>query len=132
MAKATIWLTPRIWFGEGERIGMQRCTPIGYVINGIGGLFWVIAVLEVPALPVYLIYLGFAGAFHASLLWLLIAPLPTLLAGSFLIGISWVMAIRRDFDYHYERDESTWIRNGVKISYSPRARQAVDRTGAGE
>jgi hypothetical protein len=29
----SIWTTPRIWFDEVERIGMQRCTPVGYMIN---------------------------------------------------------------------------------------------------
>jgi hypothetical protein len=118
MSKGTVWFAPRIWFDEVERIGMQRCTPIGYAINVVGGLFWFLAILEVPAIPVYLVYRGIVGTFDYSLLWLLIAPFVTLFVGSYLIGQSWALANRRDFNYDYQRRESTWIRNGVSRSYT--------------
>ena len=45
------WITPRIWFDEVERIGMQRCTPIGYAINSIGGDFWALGILAASRDP---------------------------------------------------------------------------------
>src|ERR1022692_1270273 len=86
-AICSIWIGPRIWLDEVERIGMQRCTPVGYVPNGIGGIFWLLGILAFFGMPVYLAYRGIAGTFFSwSLLWLLAAPFLIVLVGPLLIG----------------------------------------------
>jgi hypothetical protein len=94
MSTGPIWLVPRIWFGEVERLGMQRCTPFGYVLNVIGGLLWFAGILMIPGMPAFIIYRGVVGTFCWSLLWLLAAPFLAIIIGSILIGASWTLANR--------------------------------------
>jgi hypothetical protein len=117
---SAIWFTPRIWFGEGERIGMQKCTPIGYALNGLGGLLWFAGILALFGVPPYLAYRAVAGNFGWTLLWLLVAPFAIVFIGSLFIGTSWLLASLKGFHYDYERDESTWNQAGKKRSYSSR------------
>lgn len=114
----SIWIAPRIWFDEVERIGMQRCTPFGAFLNGVGGIFWLLGILALLAMPVYLIYTGIAGTFSWSLLWLLAVPFAIVLVGVLLIGSSWTLAYRKKFYYHYERRESSWVEDGEKRFYT--------------
>src|SRR6266545_5136320 len=118
MSTDPIWLAPRIWFDEVERIGMQRCTPVGYAINSIGGTFWLFGILALLGVPAYLAYRGFFGTFDWSLLWLLTVPFLVVIVGSILIGVSWSLAYHKRFHYDYERRESTWVEAGEKRSYT--------------
>jgi hypothetical protein len=69
MSTDPIWIAPRIWFDEVERIGMQRCTPVGYAINSFGGALWLFGILAFLGTPAYLAYRGFVGTFY----WLALA-----------------------------------------------------------
>ena len=120
-----IWLAPRIWFGEGERTGMQKCTPIGYALNGLGGLLWLAGILALFGVPLYLAYRAVASDFGWALLWLLLAPFAIVFVGSLFIGASWLLASRKGFHYDYERDEATWNEAGEKRSYSSRGVNGV-------
>jgi hypothetical protein len=97
---------------------MRRCTPLGYALNGIGGLFWFFGSLTIPGMPIYLGYTWIVGTFSWPLLWLLLLPCPVILVGSVLIAVSWILACRKQFLYDYERDESSWIEGGNKRSYT--------------
>jgi len=97
---------------------MQRCTRVGYAINGIGGIFWFLGILAILGVPAYLVFRGLVGTFYWSLLWLLTIPLLVVIVGSILIGVSWTLAYRKGFHYDYQRRESTWIEGGEKRSYT--------------
>ncbi len=127
MSTCSIWVTPRIWFDEVERIGMQRCTPVGYALNGVGGLFWLFGILMILGVPVYLGYTGVVGTFSWSLLWLLAVPFVVIFVGSVLIGVSWWLACRKQFRYEYERRQSSWTQGGEKRSYTISDWQAEQR-----
>jgi hypothetical protein len=113
-----VWVTPRIWFDEVERIGMHRCTPVGYALNGVGAMFWFLGILMIPGALLYLGYTGVAGIFSLSVLWLLAVPFVVIFVGSVLIGNSWSLAGRKQFRYDYERRESSWTEGGEKLSYT--------------
>ncbi len=110
---------------------MQRCTPVGYVLNGIGGIIWSLGILAFFGMPVYLVYRGIAGTFFWSLLWLLAVPLLIVLVGSLLIGGSWTLAYRKKFYYHYQRGESSWVEGGEKRSFTFSDLQAEERQRTG-
>jgi hypothetical protein len=107
-----------MWFDEVERIGMQKCTPIGYALNGMGGLVWFFGILSVLGAPAYLLYTALTGTFDWPLLWLLLAPFVLVIVGSLFIGVSWLLASFKSFHYDYERRETTWIQGGEKRSYT--------------
>jgi hypothetical protein len=100
----SICLTPRMWFDEVERIGMRRCTPFGYSLNVIGGLFWFAGIVLIFGIPVYLAYTATVGDFSWSSLWLLTIPLVVIFLGSLSIAVSWLLASRKS---------STTIMNAV-------------------
>ena len=79
----SIWIAPRIWFDEVERIGMQRCTPLGYFPERNRRIFWLFGVPACFVVPVYLAHRGIAGTFSWSLLWLLGVPFLIVLTGRF-------------------------------------------------
>ncbi len=111
-------LIPRMWRDEVERIGKQKCTPVGYMLHGIGDLIGFVGFLLLIALPLYLTSLGFVGSFKPSLLWLLAVPFIIGILGSTIVAFSWSLAFRKNFHYDYERRESTWIEAGEKRSYT--------------
>jgi hypothetical protein len=131
MSTDPIWIAPRIWFDEVERIGMQRCTAVGYVLNVIGGNFWFLGIVVLLGMPAYLAYRGFVGTFSWSLLWFLAVPCLMIIVGSILIGVSWTLAYRKKFHYDYVRRESTWIEAGGKRSYTFSDLQAAQRRRGG-
>lgn len=109
---------PRIWFDESERIGKQRCTPVGYVLHGIGDLIGFIGLLMLLATPLYLSFMVVSGSFRWSLLWLFVVPIALGIVGSVIVSLSWGLAHRKQFRFDYERRESSWIENGERRTYS--------------
>ena len=109
---------PRIWFDEVERIGKQKCTPLGYALQGVGDIVGLLGLLMVLGMPVYLAYRGVVGTFTWSLLWLVPAPFVIAIAGRLMVELSWWMAYRKKFNYDYERRESSWVEGSEKRSYT--------------
>ncbi len=109
---------PRMWFDEVERIGKQRCTPVGYAIQGIGELIGFLGLLMLLGVPVYLAYRGVVGTFHWSLLWLLAVPFIVGVIDTVIVGFSWSLAYRKQFRYDYENRASSWIEDGQVRTYT--------------
>ena len=109
---------PRLWFDEVERIGKQRCTPVGYALQGVGELLGFFGLLMLLGAPVYLAYRGVVGAFNWSLLWLLAVPFVIGIVGSVIVAFSWSLAYRKRFRYDYERRVSSWIEGGEERAYT--------------
>jgi hypothetical protein len=109
---------PRIWFDEVERIGKQRCTPLGYALQLVGELVGILGLLMFLVVTIYLIYNVIANSFEWSLLWFLTFPFVLGIVGSGLVTFSWSLACRKKFHYDYERRESSWIEAGEKRTYT--------------
>lgn len=109
---------PRIWFDEVERIGKQRCTPVGYALQVVGEYIGLVGLLLLLGVPVYLAYRGIVGTFNWSLLWLLTVPFVVGIVGSVVVALSWSLAYRKQFRYDYERRVSSWIEGGQERTYT--------------
>jgi hypothetical protein len=109
---------PRMWSDEVERIGKQRCTPLGYALQVIGDLVGFLGLLMLLGLPVYFAYRKVVGTFTWWLLCLLTAPFVMGVAGRLMVQFSWWMAFRKKFQYDYECRESSWIEAGERRSYT--------------
>lgn len=118
---------PRIWFSEVERIGKQKCTPVGYALQGVGDLVGFFGLLMLLGTPVYLVYRAIVGSFHWSLLWLLPLPIAVGVAGAVLVSFSWHLADRKQFQYNDERHESTWREKGEQRSFTHADWEATNR-----
>jgi hypothetical protein len=106
-----------MWYSETERIGKQMCTPIGYGIHVIAEMIWFGGLLFLCVVPAFLIYKGINGGFHASLFWLLAYPPGFGIVSTVLYQYSWSLALRKHFQYDYERDEASWIEAGKRLTY---------------
>ena len=117
-----------MWDHESQRIGKQKCTPLGYALHGIADLLGLVGLLLLLGLGVYLAYKGITGGFHASLLWLLSIPFGAGLVSEVLYQISWAMASRRGFEYDYETREASWDENGERVTFKWEPNNPVEPT----
>lgn len=106
-----------MWDNEAERIGKQRCTPLGYALHGISDGLGFIALCLLLGIAVYLVHRGIDGTFNASLLWLFPIPFALAIVGWSLYRLSWVLARRKGFRYDYESREASWLEHGKRLSY---------------
>jgi len=106
-----------MWDNEAERIGKQKCTPLGYALHAISDLIGFIALLLLFGAVAYLGYRGIAGTFDRSLLWLMAIPIGLAVIGSILYRFSWMLAYRRGFHYDYESREASWFEAGQRRTY---------------
>jgi len=106
-----------MWDHENQRIGKQKCTPLGYALHSIAEFLGFIGLLLLISISVYLGYKGISSTFRASLLWFLAIPFGLGLIGESLYQISWVLAGRRGYQYDYETCEASWIKDGKRVSY---------------
>lgn len=109
---------PRMWSDEVERIGKQRCTPIGYVLQGIGDLTGFVGLLALFGMPVYLAYAGLSGSFRWLLLWLLAIPVLLGIVGWATVSFSWSLAYRKRFNYDQKRRVSSWVEDTQERTYT--------------
>jgi hypothetical protein len=106
-----------MWDNEVQRIGKQKCTPVGYALHGISELIGYLGLLILLALPVVLAWKWFEGTFHASLLWLFVVPFGLDIVGEVLFQFSWWLAIRKGFHHDHERREASWMEAGERRTY---------------
>lgn len=106
-----------MWDHESERIGKQKCTPLGYWLHGFADVIGLIGLLLLLGIAAYLAYRGLSQSFHASLFWLLPIPFGVGFIGQMLFLFSWSLAYRRSFEYDYEKAEASWVENGERVSY---------------
>jgi len=107
-----------MWCHEVERIGMQRCTPVGYALQRVGELVRFLGLLVLLGVPVYLAYRAVVGTFNWSLLWLLTLPFVLGIVGSVIVAVSWSLAYRKNFQYDDERCDSSWTEGGEMRKYT--------------
>ena len=106
-----------MWDNESQRIGKQKCTPAGYALHGIAELIGFAGLLALLAVLGFLAWELLAGAFRASLLWLLVPPLGLGVVSEALFQYSWWLALRKGFRYDYERREASWLEQGEIRTY---------------
>lgn len=107
-----------MWSCESQRIGMQRCTPKGYMLHGISDLIGLIAIFLLLGVPIYLAYSAICGQFAAKMLWLFLIPFIVAIAGNLFHSYSWHLADKQQFKYEYEKSLATWVDvSGIEQSY---------------
>ena len=114
-----------MWDNESQRIGKQKCTPWGYTLHGIAELLGFIGLLLLFGVGIYLGCKGVSGTFRATLLWLLAVPFGIALVSQALYQFSWVLALKKGFEYDYDKREASWIENGERVTYNFQRDQAA-------
>ena len=106
-----------MWDHESERIGKQKCTPVGYALHGFADVLGFVGLLLLFGVAVYLVHKGIAGGFHASLLRLLAIPFGVGVVSEVIFHHSWGIALRRGFEYDQKTCVASWNENGKRITY---------------
>ncbi len=106
-----------MWDNESERIGKQRCSPLGYALHVISDMIGIVGLLALLVTIGLLAYRGIIGSFHLSMLWLLTIPFGIGVVGSILYRISWILARRRGFAYDGDSRTASWLENGQIRTY---------------
>ena len=99
-----------MWSHESERIGKQKCTPVGYALHGVAELLGFVGLLCLLALPLY-------GAFRGWSWWYLLIPFGIGVVSEILFQLSWWLAVRRGFHYDDNACEASWIEAGQTRTY---------------
>ena len=111
-----------MWDNESERIGKQKCTPVGYAIHVFADLLGFIGLLLLLGLVCILPTRELPARFvRLYLLWLLTVPFGVGVVSELLFQFSWRLAGRKNFRYDYESREATWIDAGEPRSYKWKA-----------
>jgi hypothetical protein len=106
-----------MWDSEAERIGKQKCTPLGYRLHEISDLLGSIGLLLLFGTSAYLGYRNIINTFSSALIWLFGIPFSFAISGSILYRYSWCLAHRRGFRYDCENREASWLENGQQCTY---------------
>jgi hypothetical protein len=106
-----------MWDSETQRIGKQKCTPIGYALGGVGELIGFLGLLVLFVVPAVLAWQWWVGTFDSSLFWLFALPFGLGVASEVLVQVFWWLALRKGFKYDYERHESSWVEAGERQTY---------------
>jgi hypothetical protein len=106
-----------MWDNESQRVGKQKCTPLGYMLHGIGELLGFLGLLLLLGVCIYLGYRAFRGTFYTSLFWMLAVPIGLGATGEILYRYSWRLATRKGFEYDYEKCEASWLEDGQRRVY---------------
>ncbi len=108
---------PLIWDNESQRIGKQRCTPLGYGLHIFSDLISVTGLLVLLGSLSFIAYQAVHGAFALPLLWLVAAAVAIGIVGRMLLHYSWHLAFRKGFRYDQKLCQATWFENGQQQSY---------------
>jgi len=106
-----------MWDTESQRLGLRRCTWIGFYLREIGemigflGLFVLIAMLAIGGWKL------FSGTFHAALLWRIAWPLSMGILGEAMVQCSYHLARKKSFQYDYDNGEASWIEAGERRTF---------------
>lgn len=107
-----------MWSDEVERIGFRRCTPFGYALHVIGGLFGFVGLLSLFASLAYAAYRAIAGTFDASQLWLPVASFVLGAVGWVITACAWSLAMRKSYRYDFASRVSRWIESDSERTYT--------------
>ena len=106
-----------MWDSESQRIGMQKCTPAGYALRGIGELIGFAGLLLLLPASAFLLWRWSVGAFDAWLWWLLAVPFGFGIISEGLVQCSGWMALRKGYHYDDELREASWLEQGKRRSF---------------
>lgn len=107
-----------MWDNQSQRIGKQRCTPLGYTLHSIATQLGFIGLLLLFGTFIYLGFRGFTGSFNSSLYWLLTVPFGVGIIAQIMYLYSWNLAFKKGFEYDWDKREASWLENDTRITYN--------------
>jgi hypothetical protein len=101
-----------MWDNLSESIGMQKCTPFGYVLNNIARLLGVIGLYLLLGLIIFFLLYRPVPTF-----WFFTVPFIIGFIAQILFLYSWHLAEKKGFEYNEETREASWYEDEKRIVY---------------
>ncbi len=106
-----------MWDNESERVGMQKCTPLGYRLHHTGEGVGFFGLLLLLATFGYWCFRWWERNSQSSMYWLMVIPFAFGLVSEVLVQLSWKMARGRGFTYDHQRAEASWVEDGERRTF---------------
>jgi hypothetical protein len=106
-----------MWDSEYQRIGKQKCTPVGYALHVIAELIGFVGLLLLIVTAAAFAFFWLVGRFEASMFRLLGLPVGFGVVSEAMYQYSWWLASRKAFHYDYDRGIATWLEGSERRSY---------------
>ena len=106
-----------MWDNESERLGLKRCTSLGYALRCVAELLGFVGLLILIILAWNLGILLVKRSFCKAHLYLLLIPFGIGIISEIIYQIGYMIARHKNFDYNYEKTEASWIENGDRKTY---------------
>lgn len=113
-----------MWDSESQRIGKQKCTPLGYNLHGIAELLGFFGLILLVVVSVYLWVRHSLGILDKHQFWWMAIPFGTGIVAECLYLYSWRLADRKGFLYDYKTGETSWIEDGERQIFRWESNQA--------
>jgi hypothetical protein len=84
-----------MWDHESQRIGKQKCTPVGYALHVLADYTGFLGLLLLFGMPALLVWQWMFSTFYWSLLWLLVVPFGVGIVSEVLYHYSWWLVLRQ-------------------------------------
>lgn len=107
-----------MWDSETQRIGMQKCHPLGYAMHAVGEFIGFIGLIFLLLAIGWMGYLWAVGKFSMQTWWLLTIPFGIGITSEAFVQLSWAMVTKHGFKYDAIKGESSWHLNGRRIVYA--------------
>jgi predicted Na+-dependent transporter len=111
-----IFIRP-MWDHETERIGMKKCSHVGYTLHCLADLSGFTGLLLFFASVVYSVYQFSWEAFRFSMFWLIGFSIVCEILSILFYYLSKMIAKRKGFRYDPEKCIATWEENGKTVMY---------------
>lgn len=98
----------RMWVSENERLGLKRCTPIGYVFVELAFVTYISTGITFFLGGAVILVKTFSSGFAGRMLLVFLLPALLALVTWILNSTAWRLARRKGFAYDYESDKCTW------------------------
>ncbi|MDA7527943.1 hypothetical protein N8590_03050 [bacterium] len=108
-----------MWYCEAERLGMKKCTLLGYILRSTAPLVLVATVITLLYAPLFMIMEAIRGRFEWEMSVLFLCPLFFAATYMLMPVVSSMLLKRREFEFDYETRIASWIdKSGEQRTYS--------------
>lgn len=123
-----------MWRSESQRIGKQKCTPLGYALHVCADVLGFSGFLVFFISGAMLLWKAVTGGFRLPQLGMLAIGVGLGIFSEVLYQLSWWLAHRKGFQYDDSRCEASWLEGGERLTYryAAEAFTAPDSASSGE
>lgn len=108
-----------MWCCETERLGMKKCTLLGYTLRSTAPLILVATGITLIYAPLLMIMEAIRGRFEWGMSLLFLCPLFFAVTYMLMPVVSSMLLKRREFEFDYETCIASWIdKSGEQRTYS--------------